>query len=695
MDDGEYQLGGCSMQVRDIMLSTKVKLRPQDSIRKAIKLLKSSKLHGVTVVDEVGQLMGYFSLSNLFDCLLNELSIDTSIEKYYIREVAYIREDKSFNDLGELSHWLHARRVGQTPVVNMANEPIGVITQAGAVNELLDQTEYLYKELSTVIENVPAGIIATNDQGSVTLANQYAKNILKEVQVGKYIGDFVNDLKDDFSPIVQGAWIMPHKIEYQALKLIATAVPIYQNTIIKGATFVLQDLTDVEEIAHELKIVKELKMTLETVLEVAYEGVAVLDEQGRLSMANANFCKRVGVSKEQVIGQNINKFVPLTDNQSPLKVLEINARPCVISTLPFTKESNTKGTVVKIYEDLDQLADVMQQINRINMQLNYYKDELFKVNGTCYTISNIVCNNERIAKLKTQALQVARSNSTVLITGESGTGKELFAHSIHNASNRRKEPFIKVNCSAIPGDLAESELFGYEDGAFTGARKQGKPGKFELAGGGTIFLDEIGDMPFLLQSKLLRVIQEKEVERVGDVKTRKIDVRIIAATNKDLKRLVAEGKFREDLYFRLNVIDLKIPPLRERKRDIPVLADTFIRKYNNSFTKRVDGITDAALEVLVHYNWPGNIRELENVIERVLNYVECGLIDLQDLPEEIRQAGKISRGQSLIGQSLAKIEQEAIQAALAEAQGNKSKAARLLGISRSKLYEKLSQMIDI
>ena len=537
------------MQVREIMLSTKVQLRPQDSIRKAIGLLKSSKLHGVPVVDELGQLIGYFSHSTLFDCLLSDLNIDTPIEEYYIREVAYLREDKSFNDLGELTHWLHNVRVGQTPVVNMANEPIGMITQAGAVNELLDRTEYLYKELSSVIENVPAGIIATNEKGFVTLANQYVKNILKEVQVGKYIGDLLNDLKDEFAPIVQGAWMVPHKIEYQALKLIATAVPIYQNTKIKGATFVLQDLTDVEGIAHELKIVKELKMTLETVLEVAYEGVAVLDEQGRLSMANSNFSKRVGISKEQIIGQNINKFIPLMDSQLPLRVVEINARPCVISTLPFTKESNTKGTVVKIYEDLDQLEDVMQQLNKLNMQLNYYKDELFKVNGTSYTIGNIVCSNERIAKLKTQALQVARSNSTVLITGESGTGKELFAHSIHNASNRRKEPFVKVNCSAIPGDLAESELFGYEDGAFTGARKQGKSGKFELASGGTIFLDEIGDMPFLLQSKLLRVIQEKEVERVGDIKTRKIDVRIIAATNKDLKRLVAEGKFREDLYF--------------------------------------------------------------------------------------------------------------------------------------------------
>jgi transcriptional regulator with PAS, ATPase and Fis domain len=429
-------------------------------------------------------------------------------------------------------------------------------------------------------------------------------------------------------------------------------------------------------------------MTLETVLEVAYEGVAVLDEQGQITLANANFCSKVGEAKERIIGESINRFIPATDNQLPLEVLEINGKPCVVSTLPITKEGTPKGSVVKLYEDLDQLADVMQQLNRINIQLNYYKDELYKVNGTSYTISSIVCNNELIAKIKSQILQVARNNSTVLVTGESGTGKELFAHSIHNASNRRKEPFIKVNCSAIPAELAEAELFGYEDGAFTGARKHGKPGKFELADGGTIFLDEIGDMPLALQGKLLRVIQEKEIERVGGVRTRKVDVRIIAATNKDLKRLAGEGKFREDLYFRINVIEFKIPPLRDRKLDIPVLVDHFIRKYNGLLAKRVDGITDAALEALIQYNWPGNIRELENMIERMLNYVECGVIDLQDVPEEIRRPERIA---GKAGQSLADIEQDAIRAALDEAQGNKSKAARLLGISRSKLYEKLAQ----
>jgi transcriptional regulator with PAS, ATPase and Fis domain len=677
------------MRLRDIMRPTRVRMRPGDSIRKAVELLKLSKLNGVPVVDDAGKLIGYFSRSHLFDCLLDEVGIDTPIEGFYLKDVVHLREDKTFQDLGEVARWLQSCKVGQTIVVNMEGEPIGVATQAVTVMELLDRTDYLYQELSSVIEKVPAGIVSTNDRGLVTMANQYAKDILPEVGPEAYIGDFIGELKQDFAPVIDGEWVLPRKIEHKALKLIATAVPIYQNAKSRGVIFVIQDLTDVEGVAHELEIVKGLKLTLETVLEVAYEGVAVLDEQGLITLANARFCAKMGETKEQVIRQHIGKYLPATDNQLPLNVLEVNGKPCVVSTLPIEQENNRKGVVVKIYEDLDQLADIMQQLNRINMQLSYYKDELYKINGTSYTLNSIVCKDERMAKLKSQVLQIARSHSTVLVTGESGTGKELFAQSIHNASSRRKEPLIKVNCSAIPAELAEAELFGYQDGAFTGARRQGKPGKFELADGGTIFLDEIGDMPLMLQSKLLRVIQEKEIERVGDVKTRKVDVRIIAATNKDLKRLVAEGKFREDLYFRINVVELKIPPLRERKQDIPVLVDFFIKKYNHLFNKRIDGIAPEASAALGSYRWPGNIRELENMIERILNYVESGYITLQDVPEDIRVVEAVPVLKS--GRSLADIELAAIHAVLAEQQGNKSKAAKLLGISRSKLYEKLSQ----
>jgi len=676
------------MLVHEIMLPTTIQMRPHDSIRRALELLKGSKFNGVPVVDGSGKLIGYFGRSNLFDCLLSDVSMNAPIDGHYIKDVVHLPEDQSYPTLEALTAWLQASRVGQTVVVNRQREPIGVLTQAATVMNLLGRTEYLYNELSSVIEKVPAGIVATDGAGVVTLANQYAKEILPDLAPGSYIGECLGDLRSDFSAVTAGDWVAPRKIEHRSLKLIATAVPVQQCARTQGVIFVIQDLTDVEGIAHELSAVKELKITLETVLEVAYEGVAVLDEGGRVTLANERFCRKLGSSREEVIGREIGEFLPMSGNDPALQVLEIGSKPCVISSLPITKQGSAQGTVIKIYEDLDELSDVMQQLNRLTMQLDYYKDELYKVNGTSYTISSIVSGDPLISSIKSQILQVARGNSNVLITGESGTGKELFAHSIHNASSRRKEPFIKINCSAIPAELAEAELFGYQDGAFTGARKQGKPGKFELAGGGTIFLDEIGDMPLLLQGKLLRVIQEKEVERVGDVRTRKIDVRVIAATNRDLKGLVAAGKFREDLYFRINVIEFRIPPLRERKADVPVLTDHFIAKYNALFSKRVTGITAAALDALGRYQWPGNVRELENTVERMLNYVESGLVDLKDVPEDLRTQGRpAARG----GQDLASIEQEAIQSALLEAGGNKSRAARILGISRSKLYEKLSQ----
>lgn len=676
--------------ISEIMVPTTARIRPGESIRRAVELMNSSRFNGIPVVDNSDRLIGYFGRSNLFHCLLDSIDLDSPIEGHYIRDVVFLREDKTYESLEEVSFWLSNSRVGQTIVVDMDGIPIGMLTQARSVIDLLNRTEYLYKELSAVLESVQAGIMTTSESGIVTLVNRYAKDILPEIRPGEYIGDYFSMLKNDFAKILTGDWVAPRKIEYKALKLIVTAVPIPQNDRVEGVTFVIQDLTDIEGIAHELGSVQELKSKLETVLEVAYEGVAVLDKDHLVTLANGKFCKKVGRQKDAIVGHHISNFIPMESSDVPLQVLEVGGNPCVISTLPMSHGDGAGGFVVKVYEDLDQLHDVVQQLNRLNMQLDYYKNELYKANGTSYTLSSIVGETERIKTIKAKILKVADGNSTVLITGESGTGKELFAHSIHNASSRRIEPFVKVNCSAIPNDLAEAELFGYDQGAFTGARRDGKPGKFELADGGTIFLDEIGDMPLLLQGKLLRVIQEKEIERVGDTKTRKVDVRIIAATNKDLKRLVASGKFREDLYFRLNVIGLHIPPLRERRADIKGLAEHFIAKYNRAFSKQVSGISAAGLEALESYSWPGNIRELENIIERILNYVDRDLIDLPDIPEEIKSHQNSPTGTT--GQSLEMMELNAIKAALAKAQGNKSKAARLLGISRSKLYEKLARL---
>jgi two-component system, NtrC family, response regulator AtoC len=304
--------------------------------------------------------------------------------------------------------------------------------------------------------------------------------------------------------------------------------------------------------------------------------------------------------------------------------------------------------------------------------------------------------------------RVADTPTTVLISGESGTGKELVARALHENSSRRDKPFIKVNCAAIPRDLMESELFGYERGAFTGA-VGAKPGRFELASGGTLFLDEIGSIPVEMQVKLLRAIQESEFERVGGIKTIRVDVRLVAATNSDLKKEIAAGTFREDLFYRLNVVPIRLPPLRERAQDIALLSAHFIQKFNDRLKKNVGGMSEAAEQLLLGYPWPGNIRELENVIERAVLFSDSDMLKPADLPPELRESSgplrAVSPAASATTQSGAadglkeqvkaattRLERELIQKALDQTGGNVTHAARLLKISRKGLQLKMKEL---
>jgi transcriptional regulator with PAS, ATPase and Fis domain len=302
--------------------------------------------------------------------------------------------------------------------------------------------------------------------------------------------------------------------------------------------------------------------------------------------------------------------------------------------------------------------------------------------------------------------KVADTPSTVLITGESGTGKELIARALHENSSRKNRPFVSVNCAAIPPDLLESELFGYERGAFTGAVSS-KPGRFELAHGGTLFLDEIGEIPVSMQVKLLRALQEQEFERVGGIKTITVDSRLVAATNRNLKESIAEGGFREDLYYRLNVVHVHLPPLRARPSDIPLLVEHFVRKFNAKLDRSVTGFDDDSLDCLLRYAWPGNIRELENVIERCMIFAEDGDVGTQHLPAEIREAegqlesdlvGGIARRPGETGlkeavrEATLKLEREFIGRALDQTGGNVTHTARLLKISRKSLQNKMKEL---
>ena len=315
--------------------------------------------------------------------------------------------------------------------------------------------------------------------------------------------------------------------------------------------------------------------------------------------------------------------------------------------------------------------------------------------GKRYQFQNIIARSSRMQEVLAIVERVAATNSTVLLGGESGVGKDLIARAIHQNSRRASGPFIKINSTAIPDNLFESELFGYEKGAFTGANTS-KPGKFELADKGSLFLDEIGDVPAPIQVKLLRVLQEREFERLGGTRTLKVDVRLIAATNKDLRAALEQGTFREDLYYRLNVVPIDIPPLREHKEDIPELVNHFLARFSRGNGKQVDKITPAALKLLMDYYWPGNVRQLENTIERAVALSANPVIDVADIALDSNTAARNEAGATAPvlpeGMTLEQWEDEIIREALRRANGNKSQAARMLGLSRNALRYRLGKM---
>ena len=387
------------------------------------------------------------------------------------------------------------------------------------------------------------------------------------------------------------------------------------------------------------------------------------------------------------------EFLSLIRRQNAVVPVVIMTAYGSVETAVEAMKSGATDFLLKPFS-LDHLMQVVEkalEVRALRDENRQLKEEL----GRRYEYDDIIGRSEAMQEIFATVERVAPTRATVLLAGESGVGKDLIARAIHHRSPRRERPLVKINCSAIPENLMESELFGYDKGAFTGAVGS-KPGKFEQADTGTVFLDEIGDVPAAVQVKLLRILQEREFERLGSNVTRHIDVRVVAATNQDLRAALEQGTFREDLYYRLNVVPMNIPSLRERKGDIPFLANHFVRKLAPDSGRQVDGISDAAMEKLMSYHWPGNVRELENVIERALILCHGNQLEAEDIKLEMapRSRPADNNGRNFLpeGLTLDQYEQEIIREALRRADGNKSQAARLLGLTRNALRYRLTQM---
>lgn len=456
---------------------------------------------------------------------------------------------------------------------------------------------------------------------------------------------------------------------------------------------------------------EELLISFKKCSEISDDGFLFVSRDGRIAYINPAYSKYIGVSQEEALNKPVlelietskmskiaqdSDFIPETGvlHRTSNKQFCDREQFVIVNRANASKNGRSIAAVAQI-KFVRKTIELYSAFNDVYAQLEYYKKELGHLVLEQYSFDSIIGNSGEITTVKEITKRAATNDFSVLITGETGTGKEVFANALHYASNRRSKPFIRINCASIPTELFESELFGYEEGSFTGARKGGKKGKFELADGGTIFLDEIGEMPLFMQAKLLRVIQEREIERVGGTSPVSIDVRIIAATNKNLPNEIEEKRFRQDLYYRLNVIEIKIPPLRSRKEDIGLFIDFFLGEINQKYHSDVMIDPEARL-ILMSYRWPGNVRELKNTVQRCYVLNENGVITLHTIPEKIladlqyTKLGNVPRNSlELI---MDEVERKIISEEILRAKGNLRQTAFNLGIHRTTLYKKMDKL---
>jgi len=468
----------------------------------------------------------------------------------------------------------------------------------------------------------------------------------------------------------------------------------------------------ITEVLGKYGLTRIIAHALRFVLHNPYESFVIVNKEANVQFMDRGSENFFGLSHGEALGTDIRELVP--ESGLPIaigtgvpiigRIFEVKGKKRIGSVYPIIKNHEIIGAMGRLlFHSFEEVEKVNSEISKLKKEIHYFKEKEQNEYSSRYTFDNILGVSTAIKETIDFARKIAPLDTDVVITGESGTGKELFAHSIHSFAYRSK-PFVKVNCATIPFELAESELFGYAKGAFSGALASGKPGKFEMANNGTIFLDEISSLPLSLQAKLLRVLQEREIERLGSTKTEKINFKLIAATNLDLRSMVKEGKFREDLYYRVSKAVIQIPPLRERKEDIPLYLSHYLDKINRSFNTQVKTISENARNILIHYQWPGNVRELINLLEQAVLKAWNGDTILEEhLPAELAPDGNKSAkhiaGPDVTKKNDPKVfkteiedkEREIILSAIRETGGNKRKAAAGLKMPRSTFYEKIKK----
>jgi transcriptional regulator with PAS, ATPase and Fis domain len=609
-------------------------LTPEHSLHQAIAIMYRTKWDTVPVMDASRRLLGVFTRSCLYQALLDRQSLDTKIGPLMKSDALCIG---AYDSNREWESQIVNAEVGTGIVVNGEREVVGLLTKSDVISSLLHTTNVLKDQLEVILRTSELGVIVTNINHSVIFANQrlYTMlNITEEEILHRHITSLISPMHMQ----------LLEKREHHMLRIGNSHVIAKLSKYIslngkQGSIFLFREVSRVEKMAQELQNVVKWRSILQTVIMNAYDALIMTDEHRMITFVSPALLDIFEMQESEVLYKPIERVLPHLGLQYEYKsgkreysdIREVKGIRYTVQRIPVYQNKERIGVIGKIiFRGLHEMKEAVRMLEK--NESGAKAESIAKHETSKFTFDQILTQDPAMQKIIRSAMKSARCNATVLIRGESGTGKELFAHAIHSMSERSEAPFVTVNCAAIPEHLLESEFFGYEEGAFSGAKQRGNVGKFDLANGGTLFLDEVGDMSLQLQARMLRVIQEKAFYRIGGTERIQVNVRIIAATHHSLEDMLKKGRFREDLFYRLNVISFEIPPLRKRKKDMLLLFNHFMRELNRTNGTNVTGVDESAVSLLLEYDWPGNVREFKNFMERAMLFSEQGKIQIEDLP---------------------------------------------------------------
>lgn len=694
--------------IRDIMTKIDTVLSSEQKISEVWKQIIDKEVIGLPVVDQQENITGIITRDDLLTVGLEKDGTNAPVASIMRDDIFVLHEETPLEEVIALHEKVF-------PVVDSRGKPTGILDKSQIGLALFKEANRMLLQVETILDSAHNGIVAVDENGIVTIFNQAAEKITrrpKREAIGRHLSEVIipQGLLDILK---EGKTQLHHKfsVEYSAgtRVYLTNRSPIVENGRVIGAVGVFQDISEIEFISEELDSVKQLNSELKCIIESSYDGILITDAEGKIIEANQAHERITGIASSNIQGKSMQELVnkgiysrsvveAVLNRREPVTLIEktTSHNHLLVTGNPVRNQSGEIFRVVINIRDITELNRLKEELEASRELSERYQSELTQLRGKLLNQEGLVFNSPQMQNLLETALRVAQVDSTVLILGESGVGKEVIAKLVHNNSKRNKEPFITVNCATIPENLLESELFGYERGAFTGANREGKPGMFELAHNGTLFLDEIGELPPAFQVKLLRAIQEREILRVGGSKPRSVNVRIIAATNRNLESLMQQGKFREDLYFRLNVVPLHIPPVRERREEIIPLVYTFKQKYSNKYKLKKE-FSPEVFEAFLNYHWPGNVREIENVVERLLVTAPGSTITAKDLPPQFStnsdsQSPEISvKGILPLKMAVMELERQLIVNALEQC-GSTYKAARALKVDQSTVVRKVKRL---